>query len=325
MSNDSSSSQATARDAPLKLLACSGSLDGGGSERQLWQLVSRLDRARWTPEVYLLNKRGPYLKQLPSDVPVFSFDEQHPTPASFPPGRISTLQRGHLRRLVQSRRIDVVYDRTFHMSLLTGWALPVTQPRVSVIVSPPSRDLPASEKRFLRIKRWLLARAYRTATATVCVSEEVADDAARYYGLSRSALVVMPNPVDIAAVRELAGASEAPGVLGSRSDDGLRVAVVGRFTSEKGHHLAIDALREFRAQPANRDRSLHLHFVGDGPLKAQIESLVAASSLSGYVHFHGYQTNPYPLWLLAMLCWCPAVTRDSPTLLWKPWHWVCRC
>ncbi len=51
---------------PLRLLACSGSLDGGGSERQLWQLVSHLDRQRFAPEVYLLNKRGPYLAQLPA-------------------------------------------------------------------------------------------------------------------------------------------------------------------------------------------------------------------------------------------------------------------
>ncbi len=147
---------------PLKLLACSGSLDGGGSERQLWQLVSHLDRQRFAPSVYLLHRRGPYLEQLPRDVQVHAFDADHPAPPRFPPGRISRLQSQHLRQVVQSQGIDIVYDRTFHMSLITG-SLPRTLPRVSVIVSPPSRDLPQSERRFLFLKRWLLARAYRTA------------------------------------------------------------------------------------------------------------------------------------------------------------------
>ncbi len=54
-----------AQSARCRVLACSGSLDGGGSERQLWQLVTHLDRQRYAPEVYLLYRRGPYLAQLP--------------------------------------------------------------------------------------------------------------------------------------------------------------------------------------------------------------------------------------------------------------------
>ena len=298
--------------SPLKLLACSGSLDGGGSERQLWQLVSRLDRQRFAPEVYLLHQRGPYLAQLPSDVPVQAFDTTYPAPPRFPPGRISRMQSRHLRQVIQSRRIDVVYDRTFHMSLLTGWALPKSMPRVSVIVSPPSRDLPSSEPRFLFIKRWLLARAYRTATETICVSSEVADDAAQYYGISRDRLTVLHNPVDVDMVRTLASQSCD---LGATNDARcLRIAVIGRFTAEKGHRLALDMLRGFQEKFNDRKVSVHLHCVGDGPLKAEMEKLVREWSLTDRVHWHGYQTNPYPFMAACDLVLVPSRYEGFPNV-----------
>ncbi len=126
----------------------------------------------------------------------------------------------------------MVYDRTFHMSLLTGWALPASQPRVSVIVSPPSRDLPASEHKFLSIKRLLLKRAYKAATSVLCVSSEVADDAAAYYGLPRERFSVLHNPVDVATVRQRA--SEPVDAISRQSPgNGFTHSLVGRFTAEK--------------------------------------------------------------------------------------------
>jgi glycosyltransferase involved in cell wall biosynthesis len=284
---------------------CSGSLEGGGSERQIWQLVSHLDRQRFAPEVYLLARRGPYLEALPSDVPVHAFDDEHPHPSRFPPGRISWLQVGHLRRIVRERSIDVVYDRTFHMSLLTSVACRIRPPRVSVIVSPPSRDLPATERRYVRFKRWLLARAYRSAAATICVSEEVAEDAAIFYGLQRSQLCVMPNPIDIAQVRVRSEEPLEPGMhrdaLAAGSE--LHAAVIGRFTAEKGQQFAIEVAAEFArrrapetsAQPLQSGPLLHLHLVGSGPLESQLRELVHRLKLEHCVHFYGYLTNPYPV------------------------------
>lgn len=288
-----------------RVLACSGSLEGGGSERQIWQLVSQLDRRRFAPEVFLLNRRGPYLGRLPADVPVHAFDDAHPHPSRFPPGRISWMQVGHLRRIVRERNIDVVYDRTFHMSLLTSVACRAWPPRVSVIVSPPSRDLPATEQRYVGVKRWLLARAYRRAAATICVSEEVADDAAAFYRLERSQLRVMPNPIDIAGVRLR---SEEPLAVtvhrDARADSAeLHAAVIGRFTAEKGQQFAIEVAAELarrRNEETNKHAPpsaplLHLHLVGSGPLEAHVKELARRWNVEHCVHFYGYLINPYPV------------------------------
>ncbi len=317
MEHDRSESNVTrAEDRPVRVLACSGSLDGGGSERQLWQLVSRLDRHRFAPQVYLLNKRGPYLDKLPVDVPVHAFDVDCPAPRTFPPGKVSRLQGQHLRRVLQAQQIDVVYDRTFHMSLLTGWSLPSHQPRVSVIVSPPSRDLPASERRFVWLKRWMLARAYRTATQTICVSHEVAEDAARYYGVPRDQLLVMHNPVDVESVKQLASAqcqSVSLPIQEASASPELHIAVVGRFTAEKGHRFAIEVLHALAHRP-DHTAKVHLHLVGDGPLRSEIQTLIAETGLTPFVHMHGYQANPYPIMKACGLVWVPSRYEGFPNV-----------
>ena len=318
----------------VRVLACSGSLDGGGSERQLWQFVSHLDRQRFAPEVYLLARRGIYLQQLPGDVPVHAFDDSTPQPRRFPPGHISRLQARHLRHIVKARNIDVVYDRTFHLTLLTGTACRVAPPRVSVIVSPPSRDLLGTERRWVWLKRWLLARAYRSAAATICVSTEVADDAAAFYALPRERLIVIPNPVDVAQVRLQAEQVDMAGLLPSpaerRAAGQLHVAVIGRFTVEKGQRFAIEVIAEADRQARlgaaasptsisssgqlSRLKAVHLHLVGSGPLESQLKELARSLGVAANVHFHGYLTNPYPLLQNCDLAFVPSQYEGFPNV-----------
>ncbi|MGN6134589.1 MAG: glycosyltransferase [Aureliella sp.] len=319
-SQGSGGSAERAAGRPLRVLACGSTLEGGGSERQLWQLVSQLDRDRFAPEVFLLARRGVYLSQLPSDVPVHAFSDFYPNPRTFPPGRISRLQAAHLRQLVHSRSIDVLYDRTFHSSLLTGAACPHNPPRVSVIVSPPSRDVLQTERRWVWLKRRLLARAYRTAAATICVSQEVAEDASAFYALPRAHFRVMPNPIDIARVRrqsqEPLASSQASGLaeLAQPSGDALHIAVIGRFTAEKGQRLAIETLAELSARPGQLDPKCrtHLHLVGAGPLEAELVELVRKLDLTETVHFHGFMTNPYPLLAHCQLAFVPSRYEGFP-------------
>ncbi len=146
---------------PLKLLACSGSLDGGGSERQLWQLVSHLDRSDLHP-VFTCFTGAALISNNFARCPGARVRRRPPCPAAISAGPHFATAEPTSSTGSSIASIDIVYDRTFHMSLITG-SLPRTLPRVSVIVSPPSRDLPQSERRFLFLKRWLLARAYRTA------------------------------------------------------------------------------------------------------------------------------------------------------------------
>ena len=307
----------------LRVLACSGSLDGGGSERQLWQLVNHLDRARFEPQLYLLYRRGVYLDRIKNDIVVHAFQDAFPDPRSAVPGSISRWQARHMRQVVRSQNIDIVYDRTFHLALLSATSCKSSPPRVSVIVSPPSRDLPGTEQKWLWFKRWLLSHAFRTAAATICVSEEVADDASAYYRLRRERLLVIPNPIDFEGVvsqsqEQLAVGAETFHGGGPRQK--LHVAVVGRFTVEKGHRFAVAVAGELarRAGTMNETgRSLPIiefHFVGGGPLESQLKELVKTTKIEHLVHFHGFMVNPYPMLRKCDLVFVPSEYEGFPNV-----------
>ena len=52
-------------DGPIRIAYLNGSLETGGSERQMVELARRLPRDRFAPEFVLLTDRGP-LADLPS-------------------------------------------------------------------------------------------------------------------------------------------------------------------------------------------------------------------------------------------------------------------
>ena len=300
---------------PLRVLCCSGSLEGGGSERQLWQLASQLDRSQFRPSVYLLYRRGHYIEQLPSDVNVDAFWDHYEKRRWFTPGEIRRTQIAHLAVLILEHKIDVVYDRTFHMTLVTAAAAARARvPRVSVIVSPPSADFQRSRERFRFFKKRILAKAYRQrGCATIAVSEEVADDAAAFYRLDRKNIIVLPNPVDVVAVRSAAKESvSSTGPTSTNKHEGqLRIAVVGRLSREKGQRLALEALKIANAR---RVEPIKLELVGDGPDRGSLEALTTELGLREHVTFHGFLANPYPLIRASNLVCIPSEYEGLPNV-----------
>ena len=146
---------------PRAVLLMSSSMRGGGSERQTLLLLRHLDRARFAPQLYLTERAGDLLEQIPPDVPVHSYDQAAPARGLYYPGRALAQQSRFLGQLLARESIAVIYDRTFHMTLVAaGPAKALAVPRVSTIVSPPDQALPLVEQRFVELKRRRLAQAY---------------------------------------------------------------------------------------------------------------------------------------------------------------------
>ncbi|WP_068261155.1 glycosyltransferase [Rubripirellula obstinata] len=261
------------------------SMRGGGSEQQTLLLLQHLDRTKFSPHLYLTHREGDLLDRIPDDVVIHEFQ---PSPAKFYfPGRALRDQVDHLQTLIQSEQIDVIYDRTFHMTMIAGPAASAAGvPRISTIVSPPDRALPLVERRFVGIKKRRLAKAYRQSARVIAVSRNAAESAARYYGLKANQIDVVPNPVDRNSIIERAKTKI------DRPDGVTVLACVGRMTQEKGHSDLIEALRLTESDWSHAP--LHVWMVGDGPL---LESLNTKSEQTLKLHhaeFVGHQPDAAP-------------------------------
>lgn len=248
-----------------RVLLMISSMRGGGSERQTLLLLQHLDRTRIIPHLYLLERTGELLREIPEDVTIHSFtDAQRPSSFYFP-GRVLRQQVRHLRHLVESESIDVVYDRTFHMTMIAGNACTGSRtPRVSTIVSPPEHALPLVEKRFVNLKRKRIAKAYRKSNQVLAVSHVAARSAESYYSLRPGSVDVVPNPVDVAAMTKLR--AEHP----SSPKRYLTLACVGRMTAEKGHRDLLTAIAIMQ-QDWTSALPIRIVMVGDGPMREELQ------------------------------------------------------
>lgn len=329
---------------PIRVLLMISSMDGGGSERQTLLLLQRIDRSKFIPELYLLRRAGSLLGQIPPDVPVHSFDdaetrssdaEEGDWPAGetagekaigigprvraaifrladrLPiPGKIHRRQVADLAAVLRSRQIDVIYDRTFHMSLIAAPAAKVCGvPRVSTIVSPPSRAVPLNAGRFLAAKRRRLRQAYADAGLVIAVSHPTAVDAARYYRLPRRRFLVVPNPVDSQRLDQIVNDSPRP-----VRDARFTIACVGRMSVEKGQTELVWAIGRLKQNypdfPLPR-----VWMIGDGPQRESLAGLARRLGIEDSVDFLGHVQQPAP-WIAAADAVCvPSHFEGFPNVM----------
>lgn len=268
-----------------RVLLMISSMRGGGSEQQTLLLLKHLDRSRFSPHLYLLNRDGELLDAVPNDVCIHAFDDESYESSFYIPGRVLQQQVRHLNQILTTNSIDVVYDRTFHMSMIAGQACKARAiPRVSTIVSPPHHALPLVEQRFVSLKRRRLRKAYHVSYQVLAVSQAAADSAESYYSLPIGSVEVVPNPVEtVVPTTETSPVDKS-------SAECLTFVSVGRMTAEKGHSDLIEAAR-IAQQNWTFERPFRILLVGDGPLRSDLEQQASKIATPHRIDFTGRKND----------------------------------
>ena len=138
---------------------------------------------------------------------------------------------------------------------------------------PPAR----AQRRAARYRKLYGARRL------VAVSQGVASDMQRHFGIEGSRLRVIANPFEFAVIRALA-AEPCP----ARPAEAY-ILHVGRFAAQKRHDLLLAAF----ARAGLRHTLVLL-----APPDARLAALIAQAGLERRVTIAGFQANPYP-WMAA--------------------------
>lgn len=271
------------------------SMRGGGSEQQTLLLLRHLDRHRFEPFLCLTQAVGHLLPLVPEDVPITTMTCDKP--GVYFPGRQLRAQVRAVRDWAQRQNLDVIYDRTFGMTMIASAAVDALgTPRVSTIVSPPDRAVPSLERRFQKLKIRRLSAAYRRSHTRLAVSRLAAKSAIEFYELPESAVHVIPNPVDVANIKRQAETGRSVHLPAFNDPAGLHLVCLGRMSEEKGQADLLEAMRLSQIRDDHGDASkpaLLLTLVGDGPDRAMLESLVTQLPHPDRVRFAGHFANPY--------------------------------
>ncbi|WXK37802.1 glycosyltransferase (plasmid) [Mycetohabitans rhizoxinica] len=141
--------------------------------------------------------------------------------------------------------------------------------------------------RLRKIRR--LLKQYQAYDRIAALNEQMADEARAMFGSRLPPLLLLPNAIDIAAIRERAshqaGSASIP-------DEPYIVSVARLDEIYKDHRTLLRAYQRLVTAHAVRE---HLVIVGDGAFRAELEQLARELSISERVHFTGQLNNPHPV------------------------------
>lgn len=315
----------------LRILFVIGSMGGGGAERQVLEILKRLDRNRFEPFLYLAIKQGEFLPDVPSDVPIFAYWDG--TPESLL-GRIlrwmkltRLMRYVHLARILRDQQIDVVYDRTYLATLDAAggcWFRPT--PRVSVCVADPGPDLRIHSRFSITLSRWFARRAYASASVVVTNSEGLRQRVIDFYRLNPQHVRVLQNLLsDVRGSETTSTKVSSIGRSKSAEDDFRRmqellasaknsfvIMTAGRLHQEKGQQVLLRAVDELIHR---RHRSLSLIIFGQGEAEVELRNYIHAHGLETFVLLPGFVTEPRDYYTQGSLFVLPSFFEGMPNAL----------
>lgn len=264
-------------------------LDSGGAQSALLRLLERLDRKRFTPVVLCLYNGDRLVAQQIRrlGVEVIDLGMTHKW-------RLDAFWRlwRHLRRV----RPTLLHTWMFHANI-PGRLLGRLAGVPTIISSERTMGQEGN------VRRLLNRLTGRLADRIICVSQNVADFAAKTIGLPADRLVVIPNGIDTNVFRPAPTPPQKPA-------DHLTIGYVGRLQPVKGVNFLIDAFARLVAEYPH----VQLQLVGDGSERAVLAQQVAALSLGDKVHFLGIRADMPALYPTFDLFVLPSLWEGMPNV-----------
>jgi len=252
---------------PLRVMFIITCMPTGGAETLLVELIRRLDRERFVPELCCLKYRGPLGDVLAEEVPTWTGLLSH---------KYDFAVLGRLRRLLRRRRIDAVLtvgtggDKMF-WGRLAAWlqGVPVICSWLHSTGLPDCVELP---NRLLS----------PVTDAFIGVAEPHGRYLAEHEGCPASKVRVIPNGVDTERFRPRWPDKRLRKQLGLKKETPV-VGIVAALRPEKRHDLFLRCATRILGQvPAAR-----FLIVGDGPARKRLESLLTDLGLNESVRLLG--------------------------------------
>lgn len=288
----------------IKLLYIIGTLDVGGAEGQLIQLVTHLDPQRFEPVVCSLTSSGPHHRTLDAagiSVTIVGFKGlrvfRHPL-------QVATELSG-LVRFIQREQPTIVHGFLFWAYVIGAFAAKAAG--VPIVIA--SRRSLGHFKEGV-VHHLLLERlANRMTDLILANSEAVKADVIRQERVESARIRVIYNGVDPSRY----ALSAEPGLRASLGipADAKTIGVVARLIDYKGHRFFLRACPEIK----RRHPRATILLIGDGPEAGSLVALSRQLGLQEAVHFLGTRSDIPQLLSLLDVVALPSLEEGFPNVV----------
>lgn len=266
---------------PLRVMYLVTSMPVGGAETLLVNLIRRMDRSRFAPELCCMKELGPLGEEMQKEVPTFH---------NMLSGKYDLRIVPRLTELFAMREIDAVVtvgagDKMF-WGRLCAWlaGVPVVASAIHSTGWPDSIN-------------WLNRRLTSITDRFIGVAAPHGKHLVEVEGFPQQKVTVIPNGIDTDRFVANCQTRERIRSEWGVSEDKAICGIVAALRPEKDHALFLNAA----ARVVKQCPKSHFVIVGDGPERSGIESLRDELGLQGHVTMTGSRSD-IPELLSAMDC-----------------------
>jgi len=262
---------------PIKILHCLGTLDPGGVETWLLSVLRSIDRNQFQFDFCTLGERaGLYADEI----------EQAGAKVIRCPLAEYWSLGSRFKRILRDGQYHVVHSHAhFFSGVLLRWARARGVP-IRIAHSHTSYDEYA-ERPLRRYYRDLMLRwIQRYCTHGLAASRTAADELFTESWPEDDRFKVLHCGIDLTLFQDNFDKDQLRNELGIPLDAPV-VGHVGRFVKPKNHRFLLEVAGNILKMRSD----IHFLFVGDGPLRAEIETQSRDAGISNNVHFAGTRTD----------------------------------
>ena len=287
-----------------KLLIIHESMNGGGAEKVLSDLLANFDYCNYSIDLLLDKKVGVHLKDVDERVNVFGLHQETESFIEkllfrFKP-ILDLLHKRMLRMYVKPGKYDVI------ISFMEG-----PSSKYHSLVKDKTRRNLTWIHADLSVNHWSLkkwrsekeeAEFYRNIDRVICVSNGVKTATDKLFGLKNS--LVLYNLINCNYIRK-------KGLEVPIEKKKFTICNVGRLVSLKRQDRIIEIAKILKS----RELDVEFWIIGNGPLEASLKKQAHIAGVDNMVLFKGYQCNPYPYIYNADLFLLTSDTEGYPTVV----------
>ena len=292
-----------------KLLFVMPSLDSGGAEKSLVNLLNIIDYSQYNVDLLLLKQEGLFLNQIPKEVNLLPVTDSLKYAYKIDKSILHSFEsmKYGLLRIMSTFICKFLYKRNSRQQRWIKYYkkyLPNLENEYDIAVGFLEGDasyyvidkVSAIKKilwihnDFNEIKKNEDANVYenyfKKANNVVTISKQCVEILKQNYPHMQDKFICLPNLTSSNLIEKLSEEYE----ITEFNKKIFNILSIGRLTKQKGYDLAINALKILK----NYDSNVHWWIIGAGELENQLKKLVKEAALEEYITFLGLKENPYP-------------------------------
>ena len=251
-------------------------LNIGGAERIMVTLLNHISRDKYDIHLVIFRATGAFLTDLPSDIVLHDLGVSSAKKGIFP----------LIQKLYQLKP-DIVFSGIGYLNALLSLFIPwinrfMPKPIHWIARETSIVSIIIKKERFTTLFEWLYRHTYHNFDTIVCQSNYMKQDLFDTYGIPKTKMVVIHNPVDSERIKRLS-----------------MLPLSSSFDPNKINLIAVGALREVKRFDqlleafATLDDRYVLTIVGGGVKEASLKAYARELKIEQAVSFVGHQSNPY--------------------------------